>query len=100
MTAPGGSPLAEVVKGINRRKSSTNPLPKVSSSARKPTAGPRARVGRKQNGRTKSKPTSQKRGSMKPGLNIGQIGELTWIVDPTMTICLGELSQATVVSTP
>ena len=37
---------------------------------------------------------------MKPGLNIGQIGELTWIVDPTMTICLGELSQATVFSTP
>ena len=37
---------------------------------------------------------------MKPGLNIGQIGELTVIVDPTMTITLGELSQATVLSTP
>jgi enoyl-CoA hydratase len=37
---------------------------------------------------------------MKPGLSIGQIGELTWIVDPTMTISLGELSQATVFSTP
>jgi enoyl-CoA hydratase len=37
---------------------------------------------------------------MKPGLRIGQIGELTWIVDPTMTISFGELSQATVLSTP
>jgi predicted thioesterase len=37
---------------------------------------------------------------MKPGLNIGQIGELIWIVDPTMTICLGQLSQAIVFSTP
>jgi enoyl-CoA hydratase len=37
---------------------------------------------------------------MKPGLSIGQIGELTWIVDPTMTISFGELSQATVLSTP
>ena len=37
---------------------------------------------------------------MKPGLNIGQIGELTVIVDPTMTITLGDLSQTTVFSTP
>jgi enoyl-CoA hydratase len=37
---------------------------------------------------------------MKPGLRIGQIGELTWIVDPTMTISFGDLSQATVLSTP
>ncbi|HEY6169375.1 MAG TPA: enoyl-CoA hydratase-related protein [Verrucomicrobiae bacterium] len=37
---------------------------------------------------------------MKPGLNIGQLGELTWVVDPTMTITLGSLPQATVFSTP
>jgi len=32
---------------------------------------------------------------MKPGLNIGQIGELSGIVDPTMTIILGALSLGT-----
>lgn len=37
---------------------------------------------------------------MKAGLSIGQVGELVWIVDPTMTITLGELPQATVFSTP
>ena len=37
---------------------------------------------------------------MKPGLEIGLIGELTWVVDPTMTISLGEQFQATVFSTP
>jgi enoyl-CoA hydratase len=37
---------------------------------------------------------------MKPGLKIGQSGELIWVVDPTMTITLGELSRATVFSTP
>lgn len=37
---------------------------------------------------------------MKNGLSTGQLGELTWIVDPTMTISFGELSQATVLSTP
>jgi enoyl-CoA hydratase len=37
---------------------------------------------------------------MKPGLNPGQVGELTWIVDPTMTITLGGLPEATVFSTP
>ena len=37
---------------------------------------------------------------MKPGLQIGATGELTWIVDPTMTITLGGLPQATVFSTP
>lgn len=37
---------------------------------------------------------------MKPGLGIGQVGELTWVVDPTMTIALGDLPQATVFSTP
>lgn len=37
---------------------------------------------------------------MKPGLQAGQLGELTWIVDPTMTITLGSLPQATVFSTP
>lgn len=37
---------------------------------------------------------------MKPGLNIGSVGELTWVVDPTMTITLGGLPQATVFSTP
>lgn len=37
---------------------------------------------------------------MKPGLRIGAAGELTWIVDPTMTITLGGVPQATVFSTP
>jgi enoyl-CoA hydratase len=37
---------------------------------------------------------------MKPGIKIGDIGELTWVVDPTMTITLGGLPQATVFSTP
>ena len=37
---------------------------------------------------------------MKAGLQIGNVGELTWIVDPTMTITLGSLPQATVFSTP
>lgn len=37
---------------------------------------------------------------MKPGLKIGDVGELTWTVDPTMTITLGGVPQATVFSTP
>ena len=37
---------------------------------------------------------------MKPGLKIGAAGELTWVVDPTMTITLGGVPQATVFSTP
>ncbi len=37
---------------------------------------------------------------MKPGLKTGDVGELTWIVDPTMTITLGGIPQATVFSTP
>ncbi len=37
---------------------------------------------------------------MKPGLKIGDTGELTWMVDPTMTITLGGVPQATVFSTP
>lgn len=37
---------------------------------------------------------------MKPGLKIGDIGELTWVVDPTMTVTLGGVPQATVFSTP
>src|SRR5580704_4558893 len=37
---------------------------------------------------------------MKPGLKIGAAGELTWTVDPTMTITLGGVPQATVFSTP
>ena len=37
---------------------------------------------------------------MNPGLKIGDAGELTWIVDPTMTITLGGVPQATVFSTP
>lgn len=37
---------------------------------------------------------------MKPGLQIGHRGELTWVVDPSMTITLGSLPQATVFSTP
>lgn len=37
---------------------------------------------------------------MKPGLTIGAASELTWLVDPTMTITLGGVPQATVFSTP
>jgi enoyl-CoA hydratase len=37
---------------------------------------------------------------MKSGLKIGDVGELTWIVDPSMTITLGGNPQATVFSTP
>jgi enoyl-CoA hydratase len=37
---------------------------------------------------------------MKPGLKIGDAGELTWVVDPTMTITLGGIPQATVFTTP
>lgn len=37
---------------------------------------------------------------MRPGLKIGDSGELTWMVDPTMTITLGGVPQATVFSTP
>jgi len=37
---------------------------------------------------------------MKPGLRIGDTGELTWVVDPTMTITLGGVPQATVFTTP
>jgi len=37
---------------------------------------------------------------MKSGLKIGDIGELTWVVDPTMTIILGGVPQVTVFSTP
>ena len=37
---------------------------------------------------------------MKPGLKIGDVGELTWVVDPTMTITLGGVPQATVFTTP
>jgi enoyl-CoA hydratase len=37
---------------------------------------------------------------MKSGLKIGNVGELTWMVDPTMTITLGGIPQATVFSTP
>jgi enoyl-CoA hydratase len=37
---------------------------------------------------------------MKPGLKIGDAGELNWVVDPTMTITLGGVPQATVFSTP
>ena len=37
---------------------------------------------------------------MKPGLKIGDVGELIWTVDPTMTITLGGVPQATVFSTP
>lgn len=37
---------------------------------------------------------------MKPGLKVGDTGELTWMVDPTMTITLGGIPQATVFSTP
>ena len=37
---------------------------------------------------------------MKTGLQIGATGELTWMVDTTMTITLGGAPQATVFSTP
>ncbi|HTV42372.1 MAG TPA: enoyl-CoA hydratase-related protein [Candidatus Sulfotelmatobacter sp.] len=37
---------------------------------------------------------------MKPGLEIGDVGELTWVVDPTMTVTIGGVPQATVFSTP
>jgi enoyl-CoA hydratase len=37
---------------------------------------------------------------VKPDLRIGDAGELTWMVDPTMTITLGGVPQATVFSTP
>lgn len=37
---------------------------------------------------------------MRPGLRPGATGELTWVVDPTMTITLGGLPHATVFSTP
>jgi enoyl-CoA hydratase len=38
--------------------------------------------------------------NMRPGLQIGDAGELTWMVDPSMTITLGGVPQATVFSTP
>lgn len=37
---------------------------------------------------------------MKPDLRVGDVGELTWMVDPSMTITLGGVPQATVFSTP
>jgi predicted thioesterase len=37
---------------------------------------------------------------MKSGLKIGSLGELVCTVDPTMTITLGGIDQATVFSTP
>lgn len=37
---------------------------------------------------------------MKPGLNPGTVGNLTWTVDPSMVITLGGDSRATVFSTP
>ena len=37
---------------------------------------------------------------MKSGLNVGDIGQLTWIVDASMIITLGGDSRATVFSTP
>jgi len=37
---------------------------------------------------------------MKPGLQVGTVGELAWVVDPSMTISLGGLPSATVFSTP
>jgi enoyl-CoA hydratase len=37
---------------------------------------------------------------MKPGLKIGDSGELIWTVDPTMTMTLGGIPQATVFATP
>ena len=47
-----------------------------------------------------NRPDYKNRRGMKPGLTIGLTGELTWVVDPTMTISLGEQFQATVFSTP
>jgi len=37
---------------------------------------------------------------MKPNLKPGQVGRLTWTVDPTMTITLGPAEDVTVFSTP
>jgi predicted thioesterase len=37
---------------------------------------------------------------MKPGFQIGAIGELIWSVDSSMVITLGGDSRATVFSTP
>jgi len=37
---------------------------------------------------------------MKAGLEVGHTGELSWGVDPGLTITLGDLPQATVFSTP
>jgi enoyl-CoA hydratase/carnithine racemase/predicted thioesterase len=37
---------------------------------------------------------------MKSGLGVGYTGECTWVVDPSMTITLGDLPQATVFATP
>ncbi|MFY7970245.1 MAG: thioesterase family protein, partial [Pirellulaceae bacterium] len=37
---------------------------------------------------------------MKPGLKIGDVGGLVWIVDPSMVITLGGDARATVFSTP
>jgi enoyl-CoA hydratase/carnithine racemase/predicted thioesterase len=37
---------------------------------------------------------------MLPGLHPGHTGELAWTVDPTMTITLGRVPEATVFSTP
>ncbi len=37
---------------------------------------------------------------MRSGLSVGKSGELHWIVDPTMTITLGEIARATIFSTP
>jgi enoyl-CoA hydratase len=37
---------------------------------------------------------------MKPGLNVGDVGELFWTVDPSMVITLGGDPRATVFSTP
>jgi predicted thioesterase len=37
---------------------------------------------------------------MRSDLKIGDAGELTWMVDPTMTITLGSVPQAAVFSTP
>ncbi len=37
---------------------------------------------------------------MRDGLKVGNVGELTWTVDPTMTITLGGMERATIFSTP
>jgi enoyl-CoA hydratase/carnithine racemase/predicted thioesterase len=37
---------------------------------------------------------------MKHGLQVGQIGQLEWVVDPSMTITLGGDPRATIFSTP